>query len=420
MKKLFLITENFPYGTTGENAFILSELPEIVKYYDVTVISHASEAALNDCADLTGLPSEVKVINIQIKLTWYRKLKYLIRYLCDADGIKEIGEILKSNGNYLQRLRYSVSFYALAMEDFRLIKKKKLFSADDEAIYYTYWYYYYTYGISKNRKYFPNMKVVTRVHGFDLYDEQCTVGRQPFQKIMDKNVDRIFFISEQGKSYYLNKYHFDNYSKYIVSRLGTIGIKHLPDVVDRAHGKFRLVSCSSVIPLKRVNLIVEALSELTEEIEWIHFGDGSEFGNLKELAARLLKNKSNIGYQLKGYIANQEIIQYYGNNYVHCFITTSSTEGIPVSAQEAMSFGIPIIATAVGGVPELIDGNGILMDADPNAQEVADAIRTMVHMGGQAYEELRKSSYRIWCERYDAEVNRERFIQMLETVSTMS
>lgn len=414
MKKLFLITENFPYGTTGENTFILSELPELVKYYDVTVISHASEAVVNDHANIAALPSEVKVVNLQIKLTWSKKFIYLIRYLFDGDGIKEIEEILKSKENFWQRLRYSISFYALAMEDFRLIRKEKLFTRDEEAIYYTYWYYYYTYSISKNRKYFPNMKVVTRAHGFDLYDEQCIGGRQSFQNIMDKNVDRIFFISEQGKKYYLNKYHFDNSDKYVVSRLGTIGTRHLPAVMSRGNGKFRLVSCSSAIPLKRVHLIVEALSGITEDIEWIHFGDGLEFDNLEKLASRLLKNKSNIEYQLKGWISNQEIVQYYRDNYVNCFITTSSTEGIPVSVQEAISFGIPIIATAVGGMPELFEDNGVLLKMDPSKKEIQNAIRKMIHMDGQAYEELRKNSYKVWCERYDAEVNRVRFVKMLE------
>ena len=62
------------------------------------------------------------------------------------------------------------------------------------------------------------------------------------------------------------------------------------------------------------------------------------------------------------------------------FITTSSTEGLPVSIQEAMAAGIPIIGTNVGGIPEMIDGNGVLLSANPSNKEVAEAILRIYYM----------------------------------------
>ena len=58
------------------------------------------------------------------------------------------------------------------------------------------------------------------------------------------------------------------------------------------------------------------------------------------------------------------------------FINVSSTEGIPVSIMEAMSFGIPVIATAVGGTPEIVNNeNGYLLSKDPSAKELAEVIQ---------------------------------------------
>ncbi|MCH5261440.1 MAG: glycosyltransferase [Lachnospiraceae bacterium] len=409
MKKLFLVTETFPYGT-AEKTFILPELPELLKYYDVTIISHASETVVNDIENISVLPPEVKIVNLDIKMPRYRQIKYFIRFFLDRDGLKETKEILKSRKNILQRLYQSIGFYGLAMENFRLMDSMSLLVKDEEAIYYSYWYFYYTYSVTKNRKLFPNMKLITRTHGFDLYDERYTGTRQPFKRIMDKNIDRIFFISQQGKGYYLNRYNITDCEKYIVSRLGTMRTGDLSDTGRRENEKFRLVSCSSVIPLKRVDLIAQALYELTDEIEWIHFGSGSEFNRLVEQADELLKSRCNISYQFKGFVSNRQILEYYSTNYVDCFISTSSSEGIPISIQEAMSFGIPIIATAVGGVPELIENNGILMNANPSREEVSNAISRMLHLNRHEYEFLREQSFRIWQERYNAEVNRVKFV----------
>lgn len=418
MEKLFLVTEGFPYGT-GEKPFIMAELPELLKHYDVTIVSHTTKTVMNDKEKTTILPPEVKVVNIDIQLPWYRRIKYLVKYFFDRDGFRETNEILKEKKNILQRLYQSIGFYGLAMENNRLMKKKKILSPNEKAIYYTYWYFYYTYSMTKNRGKYPNIKLVTRTHGFDLYDERYRGGRQPFKRIMDKNVDAVFFISEQGRQYYMNKHHDlteakSIVDKYKVSRLGTVSTGHIPDINSRKNGSFCLVSCSTVISLKRVNLIAEALSELTEEVEWIHFGGGDEFERLSEQAERLLGSKGNISYQLRGMVPNGDVLDYYSANYVDCFISTSSSEGIPVSIQEAMSFGIPIIATAVGGVPECFEDNGILMSANPSREEIVSAIREMIHMDRREYEMFRGKSLKIWAQKYNAEVNRKKFVEMLK------
>ena len=413
-RRLVVSTETFPYGK-GEKPFLKPEIDELSKYFDVTICSHANECDVNDTENLTTLSSDVKVVNLNINMNFWRRIVYGILYILDKDARKEIKDIFSQKTEILRRVYQSIGFFALAMENLRLMKKKHLLYED--TLYYSFWFYYYTYSMVRYKAKDNNIKVVTKAHGFDLYNERYTGGRQPFKKIMFPNIDKIFFVSFAGQKYYKEHFEHDIESKGRVCRLGTaecVGryiIKPDRDI-------FNLVSCSNVIPLKRVELIVEALALLKEEkIRWTHFGGGESFNQLEECARRLLKGKDNISYMLMGPTDNNKVLEYYQEHPVHCFITTSSTEGgTPMSIMEAMSAGIPIIGTNVGGIPEMLDGNGVLLSPDPTAEEIAKAISDMYSASYERIKEMRDSSYNIWKNNFCFKNNIIDFIEALQDV----
>ena len=59
---------------------------------------------------------------------------------------------------------------------------------------------------------------------------------------------------------------------------------------------------------------------------------------------------------------------------MHAVVLASDAEGIPVSLMEAMSYEIPVIATNVGGNPELLSGGCGMMVPPRNPDALADAI----------------------------------------------
>lgn len=150
-KKLYLSTETFPYGR-GEKTFILPELDELCKHFDVIILSHASQEILDDVANKTVLGKEIRVINIDIILQWYKKIKYFFLFFLDKDGICEIKSIVKSKTQIFSRLYQAIGFYALAEENLRQMKEKDIFRDIDNSIFYSYWYFYYTYSITKMKK----------------------------------------------------------------------------------------------------------------------------------------------------------------------------------------------------------------------------------------------------------------------------
>ncbi len=100
-------------------------------------------------------------------------------------------------------------------------------------------------------------------------------------------------------------------------------------------------------------------------------GDGHEQASL-ELQA------SQLGIREKVYFAGYQGHCAEWMQLLDCMVQPSLTEGTPNSVLEALCLRIPVIATAVGGVPDLIaDGkNGLLVPPEA-VQELAQAMNTM-------------------------------------------
>lgn len=58
-------------------------------------------------------------------------------------------------------------------------------------------------------------------------------------------------------------------------------------------------------------------------------------------------------------------------------VTSSTWEGLPLSVLEAMAAGVPVVASAVGGLPELLAGGGGVLVRPGEASELADAIEKL-------------------------------------------
>lgn len=52
--------------------------------------------------------------------------------------------------------------------------------------------------------------------------------------------------------------------------------------------ELRIVSCSNVVPVKRLDLIVETLQHILDiNIKWTHFGDGIMMNQIKEMSREI-------------------------------------------------------------------------------------------------------------------------------------
>jgi glycosyltransferase involved in cell wall biosynthesis len=161
--------------------------------------------------------------------------------------------------------------------------------------------------------------------------------------------------------------------------------------------KLTIVSCSSLIPLKRVHLISEILKHISLPVDWFHFGTGEELQKIKNINTQL---PPHINVKMMGYIENKKFIEYLENNVFSFFINVSENEGIPVSLMEAANCGIPLIGTSVCGIPEVVtQETGTLISLNFDPKEVAQFIEK-THLLGDIYKYENRVKIQNFCNNY--------------------
>ena len=418
-KRLILLLDSYPYNY-GEYPFLKNELPLLTERYDVSILCRYPGEAQEETVD-----PKIRVYHTVPKFDLAAKLETAAAMLFTKAGRRELSEIIKSKGNYAVKLYESLSYLGCAREIRKYAKKELLSDPEEELLVYSFWFNSSCLAFLQEKRHFPKMKVVSRIHGYDLYRERTAAGRQPFRSYMKESVDRIFFIARNGMQYFADTWNQGECdSKYRFAPLGTVpGPKREADGTEgKNRDDFLLVSCANCIPLKRIELIGEALALLTKEeltggsIRWVHFGDGDLLDELKRQADEINRSDGPVTARMEGFVLSEEILAYYGEQMPDGFITTSSTEGCPVSIQEAMCYGIPIIGTAVGEIPQMIDKNGTLLSADPAADEVKEAILKL-YLDSQDPKKRRMMhdrSFELWQQTYDARKNGLLFCEELE------
>lgn len=183
------------------------------------------------------------------------------------------------------------------------------------------------------------------------------------------NVDKLLVVSQslQGHIYR----HFKKESTVVYDMLGQEFIS--PDVKKKEKSQpFRFVSVGSLIHRKGFDLLLQAFcrSGLQEKgCSIVIIGDGPEKENLLNLAKRLGISEYVC---LTGRKTKYEIISEMQQS--HVFVLSSRAETFGVVCIEALSQGLPNIATVCGGPEEFInEQNGILVPTD-NMEALSEAM----------------------------------------------
>lgn len=409
-RELIWFTKTFPYEK-GET-FIESEIVIASNYYDCIYIIACQ---VRDTSVMRNIPDNVKVFSIPAES---RKQLLLLglKTLCFGKKDEELIREWKRCNSIKQRL-FSAYFYSKVEKMYQQcidVVRGEL-DCKKEYMFYSYWFFDTALLASRLKTKFEkeyNIHFVTRAHGYDLYEYRNIFSYFPFRYQIFENVDGVFPCSNNGEKY-LKKHYPGFAEKITTSYLGTgdYGIRD----INYQKNEISIVTCSNLIPLKRIDRLPGVLKMLEEkgyQIKWTCFGDGKMAEDIKKSCRKYLKKTSVV---FKGFVTNSEIMTFYANEDVDVFINISETEGLPVAIMEAMSYGIPAIATNVGGTAELVIDNctGILLDKNFKDKELRDAIVKIGMMKEEKKKVLRRNCREHWAKTFCDIDNYENFYKTL-------
>ena len=154
-----------------------------------------------------------------------------------------------------------------------------------------------------------------------------------------------------------------------------------------------------------------------DKITYTHIGGGKKLPAVREMAEEMNSARKEIEtkFIFNGSMTHTQIMDFYKENGADLFVLASKSEGIPVSIMEAMSFGIPVIATNVGGVSELFRNCpvGYIIDADLTAEDLKNQILEYILLPENIHSQMKRNCYENWKEEWDAQTNYTRFAEEL-------
>lgn len=411
---IILFTQSYPYDFTTEYTFINPEINHLGKKFErIILVPRVSKRKR------LPLPPNVEVNDgyadfLRRNSGPFKMIDMAVLSQCFFREIRKHPAILLYPSKILKLILFSGRVELTRQWLLDLIKTRHI--ELDNCILYSYWFDHTATGLAMIKQEFPATKIVSRAHGYDIYEEYYYPHYWPCRDETLNVFDMLFFASAAGKEYFCERY-----PKYL-SKLETehMGVEDSGFITKpSADGIFRIVSCSHIVPVKRLHLLSDGIATAArlrpeQKFEWVHFGDGK---GRKFFTESITRNfPLNAQSRFFGYIPNHEIMQYYKNHPVDVFVNVSKTEGIPVSIQEAISCGIPVVATSVGGNPEIVsEKNGILLSSNPKPDEIATAL-LKIWDNPRLATKLRAGSRQVWQTSYNADVNFSAFAERLKSI----
>lgn len=216
---------------------------------------------------------------------------------------------------------------------------------------------------------FFHKKVVWHMHAgrFAVFYQQ---HRYAVRKVVDKS-DVIIALFEYWKEYFKNEFP--------TKRVEIIkNVISAPVVHKQQTGYFTLLFLGLLGKNKGIYDLLECIRDHKVEFQGklkLYIGGNGEIEHVKQL----IKEYGIADIVIfEGWVSGDKKIELL--NKSDAYILPSYKEGLPISILEAMSYGMPIISTPVGGIPEIVSNgeNGYLVEPG-NKEDIYKAIMSLLN-----------------------------------------
>jgi len=223
-----------------------------------------------------------------------------------------------------------------------------------------------------------NFKFATTLHGTDI----TIVGNHSsffkLTKFCIENSDGITCVSNYLKDLTIEAFQIKKHIDVIYNFVDTKKYKRNDfdknDLGIIKENELGIIHISNFRPVKNIRNIIEIFCRVRKEVnaKLLLVGDGPEIGFAKEIVARLDLKDKVVFMGRKDHVVPLL-------NSCNLYLLPSKNESFGVSALEALSCGLPVIGTNVGGLKEVVvpDNCGYLYDPDDIASMSKSAIEIL-------------------------------------------
>ncbi len=418
-RTLVLFTATFPFRNITEEVFLLPELKALEREFDriilIPQIRHGERLRIE---------SDKIEVDTFIADSYFTKFKALKSpYLMSYEALKHYSHLAQESKTAGQFL--SGAFFCMNAKCFgNLIEswiKKKNFDLK-KTLFYTFWFDHITSALAFVAHRYKGIRIVTRAHGYDIFDDQVKFRSHTLREETLDMLTRVYPASDNASAYISEQY--PKHADIITTRiLGST--KLYPTSCTKAHspeeGIWTFLSCARVSKEKRVDRCFDLVRAVAgayplKKVKWIHVGDGPLLAGLKKVISTA-DLPSNLSVDFRGALNNEALQRIYTSEPIDWVMLLSDSEGgCPIAVCEALSYGVPVIGTTVGGIPQIVTPNvGVLVSLNLTAEMIVGELQPYLN-DFRFYSELKDECQTVWNKSFNAESLRTNFARELSNL----
>ncbi|WP_022890744.1 glycosyltransferase [Agromyces italicus] len=403
---LILLTNYFPYFKGEE--YLEAEIEVLAEHFDQVVVVPTMKTA--GMTTTRSLPVGVDVLDLDLGLSRTAKMRALLR----PDSAPRHRDRRFGPVRHPLRSAYDRYFEGRALGAFEQIERALMagrIPVGSSIVIYSYWFYVTArIGVAlKNQTFRGRAILVSRAHGYDVNVSASRLNYLPMRESLLEGADHVYPVADSASNYLRARY--PAFARKVQTR--RLGSPAVTASVRASREQLRIVTCSTVRGLKRLDVIADAVGILRSaghDVVWTHIGGGKQ-SDVDRLTRHVERLKLQEFCAFLGHLSNIEVRQWYAGNRATVFVNASSSEGVPVSIMEAMSVGLPVVATDVGGTRELITADMFqgLVAAGADGSVLADRLLALFALTDSQYAAVAHASRAAWEENWNADSNYRSF-----------
>lgn len=204
------------------------------------------------------------------------------------------------------------------------------------------------------KKIIKKLRVIYTRHNITALEKK---SKKIYSRFLNKNIDCINAICYAEKKYLISIGVNENKIKVIYNGINTDKFEYLPR--QNKDKKIYIGILARVDKVKNHRLFLQIAKLIHNQYPETYFyigGDGPDFDNIKQI---IVDFDMSAYVEMCGYVNAKEFLPKLDFIYL-----VSEREVFPISLIEAMATGVIVISKNLGGIKELTDGTGYLVDGD--------------------------------------------------------